>query len=100
MIVHVTSLNLRKIQIFGDSKSVVEWEKGKNQMHVLRARNLMEQIKSFLSSMEWFSISHIPISLNTQADELSKEALELDKGTFIVQEFYDGNLLEEMIFCL
>jgi len=69
-------------------------------MQVLRARNLMEQIKYFLSSMEWFSINHIPRALNAQSDDLSKEALELDKSTFIVQEFYDDQLLEEMNFRL
>lgn len=50
--------------------------------------------------MEWFSINHIPRALNAQSDDLSKEALELDKSTFIVQEFYDDQLLEEMNFRL
>lgn len=60
----------------------------------------MEQIQTFLSSLEWFSISHVPKALNAQADKLSKEALELDKGAFIFQEFFEDQLQEEMNFRL
>jgi ribonuclease HI len=42
LLLHATSMNLRKLQIFGDSKAVVDWVKVKIQMQVLRARNLME----------------------------------------------------------
>jgi ribonuclease HI len=80
LLVHATSLNLRKLQIFGDSKVVVDWVNGKIQMQVLRARNLMEQIREFLTTFEWFSVTHVPRSLNSIADELSKDALDLDGG--------------------
>jgi hypothetical protein len=50
--------------------------------------------------MEWLSINHIPIDLNAREDGLSKKVLDLNKGTFIVQESYDDQLLEEMNFQL
>jgi hypothetical protein len=50
--------------------------------------------------MEWFPINHIPRALNVQEDELSKDVVELDEGVFIVHEFYDDQLLEEMNFLL
>jgi ribonuclease HI len=100
LLAYATSLNLRKNQIFGDSKAVVDRVNGKNHMQVLRARNLMVQIQTLFSTFEWYSVSHIPKALNVQADKLSKEALELDKGAFIFQELYEDQLQEEMNFRL
>jgi ribonuclease HI len=100
-IVHGHILKLCKIQILGDSKAVVEWVNGHNQMQVLRLKTLMAQIhRSFFASLEWFSINHIPRELNSLADELSKEALLLDMGAFISQEYFEGQFYEEMNFHL
>jgi len=79
----VTTLNLCKIQILGDSKAVVEWVNGHNQMQVLRIKTLMAHICSFFASLEWFSINHIPRDLNSLADQLSKEVLLLHARSFI-----------------
>jgi hypothetical protein len=40
------------------------------------------------------------MELNTLSNELSKEALELEDGSFLMQEFYEGILSEEMSFHL
>jgi ribonuclease HI len=40
----VNSLNLRKVQIFGDSQVVVEWVKGKVQIQVACFQPLMRRI--------------------------------------------------------
>jgi hypothetical protein len=56
----VNSLNLRKVQIFGDSKVVIEWVNGKFSLHVVSLNALKTQICSFLVEMEnWFSRYHI-----------------------------------------
>jgi hypothetical protein len=43
-----------------------------------------------MNEFEWYSFVHIYRELNTLANDLSKEALMLDSGSFIAQEFYDG----------
>jgi hypothetical protein len=40
----------------------------------------MEQIREFLTTFEWFSVTHVPRSLNSIANELSKDAIQLDGG--------------------
>jgi len=49
------SLNLHKLQIFGDSQVVVDWVNGKGQILVARLQPLMKRIKELLGELEWFS---------------------------------------------
>jgi hypothetical protein len=93
-------LNLWKVQVFADSRVTIDWENDMVQLQVVRVHPLLAQIGSLLSSLEWFSFAHIYRELNTLAYELSKEALELEKGSFLFQEFFDGHISEDMSFLL
>jgi hypothetical protein len=88
------------VQVLGDSRVAIDWENGLVQLQVVRLQPLLVQIHSFLSYLEWSSFSHIYKELNTLVDELSKEALELEEGAFIFQEYFEGHLCEEMSFLL
>jgi hypothetical protein len=67
---------------------------------VVRLQPLLAHIQSFISYLEWYSFSHIYKKLNTLADELYKEALALDEGAFISQEYFEGQIYEEFPFLL
>jgi hypothetical protein len=96
----VDTLNLRKLQILGDSKTTIDWVKGLVQIQVPRLKSSLVQICSLFSVLKWFSSAHIYRELNTQASELSKEDLLMDKGVFSFQELYEGKPFEEMVFFL
>jgi hypothetical protein len=46
------SLNLRKLQIFGDSQVVVDWINGKTQIQVARLQPVMNRIRELLGELE------------------------------------------------
>jgi ribonuclease HI len=94
------SLNLRKLQIFGDSLVVVDWMNGKVQIQVASLQPIMIRIRELLGELEWFSCSHVYRELNQKADQLSKEALELEAGAFSYQEFQNSVLVHDSSFIL
>jgi ribonuclease HI len=90
----------RKLQVFGDSKLVIDWANGKNSAQDIRLANIMRDIKLTFQSFEWLSFHHILWKLNSKADELSKEALLLPVGAFGYYEFIEGEEVEAMEFRL
>jgi ribonuclease HI len=92
--------NLSKLQVFGDSKLVIDWARGINNIQNPRLASLLRDIKLTFRDFEWISFQHILRELNTKADELSKEALQLQKGAFGFYEFFEGTETEAMEFCL
>jgi ribonuclease HI len=94
------SLNLRKLQIFGDSQVVVDWINGKTHIQVARLQPVMNMIREMLGELEWYSCSHVYRELNQKVDQLSKEALEMEFGAFFYQEFQNNLPVHDMSFDL
>jgi hypothetical protein len=61
---------------------------------------MLSHIRSSIVELEWSSFTHIFRELNLVADELSKEALSLDVGAFISQEYFDGCICDKKSFNL
>lgn len=80
---HAKHLGLSKLQIFGDSKVVIEWAKEKFKVHNVQLQSLLSQIKDYIQSLEWASFSHIFRGINTKTDKLSKEVLSLQGRAFL-----------------
>lgn len=95
MLVQVDSLHVRKLQVFGNSRVVIDWINGSAGCQVRRLRPLMRQVREFIENMDWFNCKHILHDLNEEADILSKEALVLDEGDFVLQEFQDDQFISE-----
>jgi ribonuclease HI len=93
-------LKLRKVQVLGDSKVAIDWANNKVQIQVVKLQLLLNHIHSSFAKFEWSSFPYIFRELNSMADKLSKETLELDSSSFISQEFYDGCLCYEKSFFL
>jgi hypothetical protein len=79
---------------------VVDWINGMIDFQVRRLHPIMRQVREFIDNLEWFSCKHILRELNEDANWLSKEALDLDVDTFILQEFFDNQNINEMNFTL
>jgi ribonuclease HI len=73
---------VRKIQVLGDSKLVMDWANGKAQI-------ILERILEIRALFEEVSFAHIFREFNHKVDHLSKEALALEEGMLSVQEVKD-----------
>jgi ribonuclease HI len=88
--------DLRKLQVMGDSKLVIEWAQGRVNIQNIHLSNILRDIRLTFQDFEWLSFHHIPRELNSKADELSKEALELHSGTYAYYEYKEGVEAEAM----
>jgi hypothetical protein len=66
----------------GDSKLVIDWANGKNNVQNMSLATIMRDIRLACQSFKWLSYHHILRELNTKEDELSKQVLELQAGSF------------------
>lgn len=92
--------NVTKLQVFGYSKMAIDWANGKISMQNPNLATIMRDIKLNFRAFEQLTFHHILRELNTKADELSKEALELPNGPFSFYEFHEGIESESMEFQL
>ena len=67
-------LEVTKLNIFCDSKLVVNQVTGKFQAKSARLILYLKKVKELLNDFDHYSISHIPRSENQQADKLAKMA--------------------------
>jgi ribonuclease HI len=75
---HVTNFyNIKKLQVFGDSRMVIDWINGKLEVASPHLEAIIDEIKNEKSKLEWFEEKHIYRELNSLVDQLSKEALRL-----------------------
>ena len=71
---------IAKLNIYGDSKTVIEWAQGRNNIRSPHMQNLLRAIRSLQPSFEAIHFKHIYREFNTEADTLSKMALAIQPG--------------------
>jgi ribonuclease HI len=91
---------IKKLQIMGDSKLVVDWACNKVKVENMGLGYLLRDVEFQSSSFEWVSFHHILRELNSKVDNLSKEALLFLKGDFGFYEYINGEEKEGMEFQL
>jgi hypothetical protein len=74
-----TKFKVKKMQVMGDSMTVIDWDDKRNNVSVVRLKHLLQDIQSSLQSFEWTSFTHIYIELTKLVDDLSKQELQLIK---------------------
>ena len=83
---------MRQIQIFGDSRNVVNWFNGTQQCRNFILLPLLKEIRRLKCFFSEISIVHIYRERNQEADRFSKEGAQLDMGTWTVTEMLDGTV--------
>ena len=78
--------NISQLQVFGDSKMVVDWVNRKIQINAPHLQQLLNAIRRLLEFFTGFRISHICRELNMEVDGLSMLALLLDLGKMETEE--------------
>jgi len=68
---------MSKLQVFGDSKMEIDWSRGNISIQNPNLASTMRENKLNFRAFEWLSFHHILRELNSKANELSKEVLQL-----------------------
>ena len=84
------SKNLRQIQIFGDSRNVVNWFNGTQQCRNYILLPLLKEIRRLKCFFSEISVCHIYSARNQEADRLSKEGVQQDLGSWTVTKMVNG----------
>ena len=64
------NINISQLQVFGDSKMVIDWVNRNIQINSPHLQQLLRAIIRFLEIFTYFSITHIYRELNMEADAL------------------------------
>ena len=78
---------VRNLQIFGDSKIIINWANGFQRCHIIRLISLLEEILVLKQNFDFLSITHVYRERNRVADKLSKEGTQLQEGQGISETF-------------
>ena len=68
------------LQVFGDSKIILEWAKGNMNCNILRLRTLLEEVKYLSSLFYLITFVHVYRERNQVASGLSKAGAQLPDG--------------------
>ena len=62
-------------EVYGDSKIIIDWVNGKNDLHLLSLSGWMQIIRKLMENLHELYFKHIYRVLNREVDVLSKEAI-------------------------
>ena len=71
---------LKRVHIYGDSKIVIDWATGKNDIRAPHLQNLLMAIRALQTSFKEVHFKHIYREYNMEVDTLSKQALAIRSG--------------------
>eukprot|EP00253_Pinus_taeda_P027841 PITA_27841 len=80
--------NITCINIFGDSKIIINWFNNIAICHIHTLSIILHEIQEFKSAFNNISCLHIYREHNENADRLSKEAMLMDRGVWEVTEVH------------
>jgi hypothetical protein len=83
-------LGLQQLQVFGDSKLVIESVKGNISLQNLTLKPLFTEVKFLEINFTMISFTHIYKELNVQAKKWSKKALAMPMGEMEILKDNDG----------
>ena len=85
---------LKRLHIYGDSKTVIDWATGKNYIRAPHLQNLLKAIRALQPNFDAFHFNHIYREYNMEADTLSKQALAIQLG-IIEGEIASGSIVTQ-----
>ena len=68
------------LQVFGDSRVILDWARGNTICNILHLRPLLEEVKLISSRFNLITFVHVYRERNHVADKLSKEGVQLLDG--------------------
>ena len=83
--------------VLGDSKAIVEWERGTHNFHTIQLLHWIKQTKVLIDHFRHTTFLHIYRELNTKADGLSKLAIGDCMKSIEWAKFYNASSIEQGI---
>jgi hypothetical protein len=87
--------NVTELQVFGDSKLVVDWMKESIKLFNLDLQQNGQCLKTTSSYFSMITYMHIYIELNNTTDTLSKEALHFPVNYMVMEELFEGEMISK-----
>jgi ribonuclease HI len=84
-------LNITELEVFGDSRIVIDWLNRKGNLQVVTLDCWKERIRDLSKLFSPITFSHIYRDNNKEADRLSKQALQMQTGKIAYNLWEDGN---------
>jgi ribonuclease HI len=85
-----TLWSIKKLQVLGDSKVIIEWINHKGNLHSTNIECWKQKTKDLAKTFNDISFQHIYRDHNKEADSLSKRALKETKGRLLVFHCENG----------
>lgn len=68
---------MNQLQIFWDSKIIINWENGFQHCDIIRPFPLLEEVLTLKQHFDFISLTHVYRERNLVDDKLSKEGAQL-----------------------
>lgn len=78
-------MDLKYLNIMGDSLVTIKWANKQMDCHIMRLRPIIEDIHQLSSLFDHITFSHVYKEQNDRADQLSKEAVGLNLGSWQIE---------------
>ena len=80
--------------VLGDSKYIVDWALDIHVIHSVTPFDWLGRVRRLMGLFPHLTLQHIYWEFNTQADDLSKQAIGIGVGSITWEEFSDGVLID------
>jgi len=78
---------VNQLQIFGDSKIIINWANSFQHCHIVRLLPLLEEVLNLKHHFDFISLTHVYRESNFLADRLSKEGVQRQEGQGSYESF-------------
>jgi ribonuclease HI len=85
---------VQNLQIFGDSKIVINWASKQQSCHNILLHPILEEIFRLLHTLNDYSFNHVYRERNQLVDSLSKVGLHLPHGSWHILETKEEDTYE------
>ena len=82
---------IANLNIYGDSKTMIEWEKDRNNIRAPHLQTILRVIRSMQPFFASLKFNHVYKEYNTKADILSKKALAIQPAIIEGEIFDEGD---------
>jgi ribonuclease HI len=86
-----TRLDMKDLQVYGDSKIVIDWLNCRGNLQVISLVGWKDRIKELATSFRTIRFAHIYREQNREADALSKKALQIPEGKIMYNKWIEGH---------
>jgi ribonuclease HI len=86
-----TRLNIEVLQIFGDSRIIIDWLNSRGKLQVISLLGWKDRIRELQSTFRKINFTHIYREHNKEVDLLSKSALQKQEGKITYNHWVDGH---------